>query len=66
MPTSDGGDDLIVVGGPDERLGGFVLVLLDVPANGLLEIGTGPEDAASDPSAGNEGKEGFDGVEPRR
>ena len=39
-------------------------MLLDVAADGILEIGDRFEDAASDLPAGNDRKEAFDGIEP--
>ena len=39
-------------------------MLADVAANGLLEVGDGFEDAASDTPAGDSREEPFDGVEP--
>jgi len=39
-------------------------VLLDVAADGILEIGDRFEDAASDLPAGNDRKEAYDGIEP--
>ena len=46
VPTFNGGNDLIGIGGPDERPGGFGVVLLDVAADGVLEVGDGFEGAA--------------------
>ena len=40
-------------------------MLLDVTADGVLEVCDGFEDAAPDSPAGDDGEEAFDGVEPR-
>ena len=40
-------------------------MLLDVAADGVLEVGDGLEDAAPDAPAGDDGEEAFDGVKPR-
>ena len=62
-PSFDGGDDLVWVGFPDERLWGLV-VLLDEAVHGRLEIDEGVEDAVFEPSAGELGGEAFDGIQP--
>jgi len=36
VPTPDGGDDFLRVGGPDEWLGGFAVVLTEIAADGVL------------------------------
>ena len=43
---------------------GSAIVLVDVAADGVLEVGDGREDAASDAPSGDDGEEVFDGVEP--
>jgi hypothetical protein len=63
VPTLNGCNDFVGVGGPDERLRGQV-VLMDVIPDGLLKIGDGREDATADAPTGDDGKEAFDGVEP--
>ena len=62
-PSFEGGDDLVWVGFPDERLWGLV-VLLDEAVDGRLEIDGGVEDAMFEPSAGELGGEAFDGIQP--
>ena len=49
--------------GPDEGLGGFVVVF-DVAGDFGFEFGDGFEDAASDSPAGDGREEALDGVEP--
>src|SRR5271154_6016721 len=39
-------------------------MFIDIAADGVLEIGDGCEDAASDAPAGDDGEEAFDGVDP--
>jgi hypothetical protein len=65
VPTPDGGDDLVWVTGPHERLGGFGVVFADVMADDVLKIGDGLEDATPDAPAGDDGEEALDGIEPR-
>jgi len=59
----DGGDDLVRVGLPDERLWGLV-VFLDGAVDGRLAIDEGVEDAVFEPSAGELGEKAFDGIQP--
>ena len=62
-PAVDGGDDLVWIGGPDERL--WVLIGLgEIAVDGGLEVDDGAEDAALEASLGEGGEEGLDGVEP--
>ena len=64
MPTFDGGDDFVRVGGPCEGLG--VSVVGDEEAvDGCLKVGERSEDAAFETTPGEDGKEAFDGIEPR-
>lgn len=51
MPTSDGGDDFIGIGGPSEGFGVSV-VLIEEAIDGGLQIGDGAEDAALEPAFG--------------
>jgi hypothetical protein len=62
-PAFDGGDDLVWVGFPDERLWGLV-ILFDEAVECRLEIDEGVEDAVFEPSAGELGEEAFDGIQP--
>ena len=64
MPSFDGGDDFIRVGGPEERF--WVLVGFgDEAIDGGLEIKKGMEDPSLETAFCKFGKEAFDGVEPR-
>ena len=65
VPSFDGSDDLIWVGGPGEGFRVFV-GFSDEAIDGSLEIDEGVEDAALEPPPGEFGEEAFDGVEPRR
>ena len=65
VPSFDGSDDLIWVGGPGEGFRVFV-GFGDEAIDGSLEIDEGVEDAALEPPPGEFGEEAFDGVEPRR
>ena len=63
MPTIDGGDDAIWVGGPDEGLG-VVIVLLEEAFDRGLEVDDRMEDAAFQPALGELGEETLDRIEP--
>ena len=64
MPASDGGDDAVRVGCPDERF--RVRILLgDEAVDGGLEIDQRMEGAAFEPPSCELGEEAFHGVEPR-
>lgn len=63
-PSVSGCDDRLWVGSPDEWLGCFV-VFVDEAVDGGLEIDDGSEDAVLQPTAHQDGKEAFDGVQPR-
>ena len=63
VPSFDGGDDAVRIGGPDEGLR-FCVVLADEAVDGGLEVDDGAEDAALEPALGELGEEAFDGVEP--
>jgi hypothetical protein len=65
VPSFDGSNDLIWVGGPGEGFGVFV-GFGDEAIDGGLEINEGVEDAALEPPSGEFGEEALDGVEPRR
>ena len=64
VPTLDGGDDFVGIGGPGE--GRWVGVVLgDEAVDSGLQIDEGVEDPALEPPFGELGEETFDGVEPR-
>ncbi len=63
MPSTNGGDDLIGVGGPNEGLG-VMVGLSDEAINGGLEFDDGVKDAALEAAAGEFGEEALDGIEP--
>ena len=63
MPSPDGGDDFVWIGGPGEGLGHLV-GLLDEAVDGGLEIDDGSEDAAFQSSLRQLGEEALDGVQP--
>lgn len=63
MPASDGGDDFIWIGGPDEGFWAFV-VLIQEAVDGGLEVDERMEYAAFEPSVGQPGEEPLDGIEP--
>jgi hypothetical protein len=65
VPSFDGGDDAVGIGGPDEGFGVFV-GLVDEAVDGGLQLDKGTEDAALQTSLGKLGEEPLDGVEPRR
>ena len=62
MPN--GGDNLLRVGGPDEWLCGFAIVLAEIAADGILQVGNGFEDAPPDAPTGDDRKEAFHSIEP--
>lgn len=63
VPTFDGCDDLVGIGGPGEGLG--LLVVLDEEAvDGGLKVNNGMKDAAFQTSFRQLGEEALDGVEP--
>lgn len=63
VPSAGLLDDALGIGGPDEGLGGLV-VLLEVAVDGRLQGDDGVEDATPEPPAGEGGEERLDGVEP--
>ena len=62
VPASDGGDDFIRIGGPDEGFGAFV-VLIQEAVDGGLKVDERMEDAAFEPAVGQPGEETLDGIE---
>ena len=65
VPTFDGSDDFVGVGGPCERFG-LPIVFGEEAVDGGLQIDDGAEDAALQAAAGQLGEVAFDGVEPGR
>src|SRR5665647_840593 len=65
MPASDGSDDLVGVGGPDERLG-LVIVLLEESVDRGLQVSNGPEDTSLEPALCERREEALDRIEPGR
>lgn len=63
MAARGGGDDLVRIGGPDERLGCLVVVGHEA-IDGRLEIDNALEDAALEAAFGENGEEALNGVEP--
>ena len=64
MPTSDGGDDAVGIGGPDEGL--WIGILLGNEAvDCSLEVDQRMEGAAPEAATGELGKEALDRVKPR-
>ena len=64
MPTFDGGDDFVGVGGPDERFG-LLVVFGEEAVDGGLEVDDRVKDAALEATLRQFGEEALDGVEPR-
>ena len=63
MPTFDGGDDFVGIGGPDEGLG-IIIGFGDELIDGCLQVGHGFEDTALETVSGELGEISLDGVEP--
>ena len=63
VPSPDGCDDGVGIGGPGEGAG-FCVVLVDEAVDGGLEVDDGVEDAAPEPPLGELGEEAFDGIQP--
>jgi hypothetical protein len=63
VPSFDGGDDAVRVGGPDEGFG-IIVGLVDEAVDGGLEVGDGAEHAALEATPGELGKKALDGVQP--
>ena len=64
VPSFDGCDDFIGVGGPREGFG-VLIGFGDEAIDGSLEIDEGMEGPALEPASGEFGEEALDGVEPR-
>ena len=64
VPSSDGGDDFVGIGGPDEGLG-IGVGLVEEAVDGGLEVDDRAEDAAFQAPLGQLGEEALDGIEPR-
>jgi len=62
MPPIDGGDDVIGVGGPDERFS-VVIVFLKKAFDSSLKVDDRMEDVAPEPAFGELGEEAVDRVE---
>ena len=63
VPSLDGADDFIRVGGPDEGLG-IIVGLVDEAVDGGLEVGDGAEHATLETAPGKLGEKTLDGVQP--
>ena len=63
MPSFDGGDDFVRVGGPGEGLW-LGIGVVDEAVDGGLEVDDGSEDAAFQASPGQLGEEALDRIEP--
>lgn len=61
VPTFDGGDDFIGIGGPDERLG-LPVVFGDVAVDGGLQVDDGMEHAAPEATLRQLGEEALDAL----
>ena len=64
VPTSDGSDDFIGIGGPHEGLG-VIVGLLQEAVDGGLEIDNRAEGTAFEAAFGQFGEEALDRIEPR-
>jgi hypothetical protein len=64
VPSFDGGDDFFGVFGPCEGLWGLIM-FGEVSVDGGLEVDDAVEDAALEPTLGENGEKAFDGIEPR-
>ena len=65
MPSSDGGDDFVWISGPCEGLG-LVIVLIEEPVDGGLQIDNRTKDTAFQSALCELGEKPFDGIEPGR
>ena len=63
VPASDGGDDVIGIGGPDEGFGALI-GLGEEAFDGGLEIDDRVEDPALEAAPGQLGEEALDRIEP--
>ena len=61
VPASDGGDDFIWIGGPDEGLGS-VVGFLEEAVDGSLQVDDRVEDPALEAALGQFGEEAFDRI----
>ena len=62
MPTPDGGDDFVGIGGPREGVG-LLIVLFKEAVDRGLQVGDGAKDAL-EPALREGREEALDGVEP--
>lgn len=65
MPSSDGGDYFVRVGGPDKGLWRLI-VLGDKAIDRRLQIDDAPEDAPFEAALGEDGEEAFHSIDPTR
>src|SRR5665213_1926729 len=65
MPASDGSDDFVRIGGPDEGLG-LLIVLFEETIDCGLKVGDRAKNAALEHALCEDGEEALDGVEPGR
>ena len=63
MPSPDGGDDFVWIGGPGEGLG-LLIVLFEEAVDRGLQVGERAKDAALEPALCESGEEALDRVEP--
>src|SRR5271170_8269448 len=63
MPSPDGGDDFVWIGGPGEGLR-LLIVLFEEAVDRGLQVGDGAKDAALEPALCEGREEALDGVEP--
>jgi len=63
VPASDGGDDFIGIGGPNEGFWVFI-VLIKEAVDGGLKVDERVEHAAFEAAVGQPGEETLDGIEP--
>lgn len=63
VPTLDGGDDLVGIGGPGEGLG-LLILLGEEAVDGGLEVDYGMKDAEFEAALRQLGEEALDRVEP--
>ena len=64
VPTFDGGDDFVGIGGPHEGFG-VIVGFLQEAVDGGLEIDNRAEDAAFEAAVGQLSEEALDRIEPR-
>ena len=63
VPAAHRGDDLVGIGGPDERLG-LPVGLGEEAVDGGLQVDDRGEHAAFQPAVGELGEEALDGIQP--